>query len=258
MDRVFRFFYLFLLGAKRFSRRIVSGDPAIPESCLAHKYLDGLRGIEIGASAINPFGLNVKYVGLADEIYEEEQLRVVGKAILPDIVATADDIPLPAESEDFILSSHVVEHCPDLIKTLLEWYRLVRKEGYIFMIVPHPDASPSDRGRPLTTWRHIIEDFRNHANPQTEPECGLFGHCHYHVLSFDSMQEFVRKVFGARLELVDRRRLDDKVGNGFTLVYRKTAALSESFPWDIRVRGDGEPGEPGMALEPETFEKEIA
>ena len=28
------------------------------ESALAHKYLDGLKGLEIGASAHNPFGLD--------------------------------------------------------------------------------------------------------------------------------------------------------------------------------------------------------
>ena len=28
------------------------------ESAIAHKYLDGLKGIEIGGSAHNPFGLD--------------------------------------------------------------------------------------------------------------------------------------------------------------------------------------------------------
>lgn len=203
-----------------------------PESALAHKWLDGLKGLEIGPSAHNPFGLNTRNVGIRDEIYENEQLSLVGEAARLDIVARADDIPLPDESEDFILSSHVIEHCPDLIKTLVEWYRIVKCGGYIFMIVPHRYAAPSDRGRSLTDWPHILVDFQKSTTDLTEPEAGKFGHCHYHVFSPETMRDFIGRIFGSRLMLVDFQEFDDKLGNGFTLVYRKEIPNSASLPWD--------------------------
>src|SRR5690242_12882690 len=46
------------------------------ESKLAHQLLDGLRGIEIGASAQNPFGLNTLNVDYSDDytsIFKEEE-----------------------------------------------------------------------------------------------------------------------------------------------------------------------------------------
>ncbi|WP_223920853.1 glycosyltransferase [Geobacter sp. AOG2] len=200
-------------------------------SRLAHRWLDGLRGLEIGASALNAFGLDTRNVGMRDAIYEAEQMRLAGTVAPVHIESLADDIPVADESEDFIFSSHVIEHCPNLIKTLLEWFRIVRKDGLIYMIVPHRTASPSDTGRPLTEWQHILADFTNQADGRSEPEAGQLGHCHYHVFDIAGMRGFIDEVFGRRLELVDYQEVDDKIGNGFTLVYRKTASLAESQPW---------------------------
>jgi len=98
----------------------------IPESTLAHKWLNGMRGLEIGPSAHNPFGLKTINVGLQDEIYEREQISRAGKATRLDIIATADDIPVENDSQDFILGSHIIEHCPNFIKTLIEWFRIIK------------------------------------------------------------------------------------------------------------------------------------
>ena len=204
-----------------------------PESRHAHAWLDGLKGLEIGPSSHNPFGLDTRFVGIRDEIYEEEQLRVTGSAVSLDIEALADNIPLPDDSEDFILSSHVIEHCPDVISTLLEWFRIIRPGGGIYMITPLRDASPSDVGREITPWSHILEDFINQANERSEPEAGRFGHCHYHVFDLDTMRTIVSKIFGDRLQIVDYLEKDDKIGNGFTLVYRKTVAGNDAFSWGL-------------------------
>lgn len=208
-----------------------------PESRLAHQWLDGLQGLEIGPSSHNPFGLNTRNVGIQDEIYENEQLSLVGETAKLDIVARAEDIPLPDESEDFILSSHVLEHCPDLIRTLLEWFRIVKRGGYIFMIVPHRFAAPSDRERPLTEWSHILADFQRGITELTEPEAGKFGHCHYHVFSPEIMKDFIGRIFGNHLTLVDYQEVDDKLGNGFSLVYRKEIHNSQLLPWDYAPHG---------------------
>jgi GT2 family glycosyltransferase/SAM-dependent methyltransferase len=210
---------------------------AFPESRLAHELLDGLSGLEIGASTHNPFGLRTRNVGIWDEIYDAEQRRLTGEAAPIHVSAAADAVPLPSESEDFVLSSHVLEHCPDLVRTLVEWYRLVRPGGLLYMIVPHRDAAPSDVGRPLTTWEHVVEDYARHVTPEMEPAAGRFLHCHYHVFTRDSLAGIVSLVFGARVELVAAQDRDDKIGNGFTLVYRKVVPLAQAYPWTVEVPG---------------------
>ena len=220
-----------------------------PESRHAHAWLDGLSGLEIGPSTHNPFGLTTRNVGMQDLTYHNEQLRLTGAVAQLHIEARADNIPLPDESEDFILSSHVIEHCPNLIKTLLEWFRIIKKNGLIYMIVPQRDAAPSDVGRPLTDWQHVYEDFITQADEYSEPESGRFGHCHYHVFDTLSMRGFIEQIFGTRLTLVDQLERDDKLGNGFTLVYRKAVSNNELEHWQYweRFRGYRPPVVSGTA-----------
>jgi GT2 family glycosyltransferase/Flp pilus assembly protein TadD/glycosyltransferase involved in cell wall biosynthesis len=206
-----------------------------PESALAHQLLDGLKGIEIGASAHNPFGLNTRNVGLDLGGYTKEQLDITGTYATLDIVAPADTIPLDDDSEDFVLSSHVIEHCPDMIKALIEWYRVIRKGGYLYIIVPFRDAAPTDKGRPLSEWSHLVDDYIRGVTSETEPEAnGIpFGYCHYHVFDSSNMQTFMQQIFDERLQLVAQQEPDDKIGNGFTIVYRKNTTFAESFPWSL-------------------------
>lgn len=209
-----------------------------PESRLAHKLLDGLKGIEIGPSTHNPFGLDTVNVGRHDAIYEKEQLELTGSYSKIHIEANADDIPVEPESYDFVLSSHVIEHCPDMIKALTEWYRITKKGGLIYFITPLRNAAPSDRDKPLTTWEHLFEDYFLQIKAEDEPEAGQFGHCHYHVFTIENMMEFVNKIFDDRVELVEKQKKDDKNGIGFTLVYKKIQSNSGSLPWVIQNGSD--------------------
>ncbi|GJL59367.1 MAG: hypothetical protein NPIRA03_22240 [Nitrospirales bacterium] len=208
-----------------------------PESQMAHRWLDGLKGLEIGPSAHNPFGLETRTVGLPDAIYHHEQIALVGEAAPLDILAEADAIPVPSESEGFVLSSHVIEHCPNFLETLWEWYRIIKPGGFLYLIAPHPEAAPGDRGKPLTDWKHIVQDYVLNATAETEPEAGRFLHCHYHIFSSGTMKEFFSQFFGERLVLVDSREKDDKIGNGFALVYRKDVSLIQGYPWTLGYQG---------------------
>lgn len=208
-----------------------------PESKLAHKWLDGLAGIEIGPSSHNPFGLNVKTVGLIDSVYQQEQKSLTGDVTTIDIVAQADAIPLPSESEDFVLSSHVIEHCPNMIRALIEWYRVLKPGGILFMITSHPDAAPSDRGRPLASWEHLFSDYLVNMVADAEPDAGKFLHCHYHVFNSDSMKEHFLAIFRHRMMLLEEQTVDDKIGNGFVLVFKKSIALKDAFIWKMESEG---------------------
>jgi SAM-dependent methyltransferase len=68
-------------------------------------------------------------------------------------------LPFRANQFDYLLSAHCLEHCPDAIRTLLEWKRVVRPGGHIVLILPHA-LRTFDRGRTLTTLAHHVEDYR--------------------------------------------------------------------------------------------------
>jgi SAM-dependent methyltransferase len=202
-------------------------DQIVQESRLAHTFLDGLEGIEIGASAYNPFGLKTLNVGLIDEIYEDEQFKRAGYICPIDIVAPADNIPLATECMDFVLASHVLEHCKDFIGTVLEWFRVIKKGGFLYIIFPRSDASAADSKKPLSEWRDIFNTYRENEHDINHYEL----HAHFHVLDGDKLKGIMTKIFGDRVELISEQPIDDKVGNGFTLVYKKKRYYEASFPW---------------------------
>ncbi len=183
------------------------------ESKLAHKYLDGLQGLEIGGSIHNPFGLDTKNVDYTAEEnqYKKLEKKFTGQSLKVDIVAPGDNIPLPDGSQDFVLSAHVIEHFPDPIKALKEWYRLIRKGGYIFTIVPHKERT-FDKGRERTKLQELIDCYEGRIARNPNPDD------HYSVWITEDMVEIV-KYLG--WNIVEVQNVDDKVGNGFTIVIQK-------------------------------------
>jgi ubiquinone/menaquinone biosynthesis C-methylase UbiE len=115
------------------------------ESALAHELLDGLEGIEIGGSAHNAFGLrtrNVDYSAAMDTPFKQQEIKLCGETMPVDLVAPGDRLPLGDSKVDFVISSHVIEHFPDPIKTLREWHRVVKADGYLLLVrelSPAPD-----------------------------------------------------------------------------------------------------------------------
>lgn len=184
----------------------------VKDSQLAHQYLDGLTGIEIGGAAHNPFNLNTKNVDYTDDmetIFKKGEEEFYGKKMPVDIVANGDDLPLENDSQDFVISSHVIEHFYNPIKAIREWLRVVKTGGYVFMIVPHKDRT-FDKDRELTTIREFEERFNN------EPEVDL--HQHWSVWNTQSFLEMCNH-FG--FNVIEYQDVDDKVGNGFTIVIKK-------------------------------------
>jgi SAM-dependent methyltransferase len=199
------------------------------EHDLAHKLLDNLRGLEIGAAAHNPFGLSTRNVchPEAYHLYAEEQQREMGVDPAPvDIWASAENIPVPDGSEDFIISSHVVEHLPNLILAFSEWNRIVRDGGYVFMIVPQRGALAEDVNRELTPLAHFVSDYHRGLTLDTHPTDGVPGGRmgHYHTFTPDSLLQVVNWMSTNRFcdwALVAREDVDTKTGNGFTLVFQR-------------------------------------
>ncbi len=191
------------------------------ESKLAHQYCLG-KGIEIGGSAHNPFGLNtlnIDFFYSTETCFKKEEKRLCGKSLPVDIVAAGDCLPLADESQEFVVSSHVIEHFANPIQALLEWDRVIKPTGILFMIVPHKNRT-FDKDRERTPLAHLIDDFHNHATtPAAEDE-----HGHHHAWITEDFVELINymmselKVAWSLLRVED---VDDKVGNGFTVIIKK-------------------------------------
>ena len=170
-------------------------------------YLAGLKGIEIGASSHNRFyldAINVDRFG-GDTEYKRYERRLALHAAKVDVVAPGDDLPFDDDSQDFVFSSHVVEHFPDPIRALLEWVRVARR--YIVVVVPHRDRTV-DADRPVTPVEELLERHRTGFRSDEDAPT------HWTVWTCESFLELCEEV---GLKVVGHLDPDDKVGNGFAV-----------------------------------------
>jgi SAM-dependent methyltransferase len=72
-----------------------------------------------------------EYVGLDIETAIEYDENVK-----PDYTWDGNVIPFESDSYDTIMATEVLEHCPFPSQTLGEMYRVLKKDGYIFLTVP--------------------------------------------------------------------------------------------------------------------------
>lgn len=184
----------------------------LKESELAHKYCIG-SGLEIGGSAHNAFGLNTKNVDFTDEltIFKQAEIDYCGEYMKVDIIANGNSIPVDDESQDFVISSHVIEHFYDPIDAINEWLRVVKPGGIIFIICPHKDRT-FDKDNPVTPLNEIID---RHTNKTAIVEDD---HRHWCIWRTEDFMELCSYM---NLNVIECLDVDDKVGNGFCVVIRK-------------------------------------
>jgi SAM-dependent methyltransferase len=185
-----------------------------PQSALAHALLDGKKGIEVGPSAHNPFGLDTISVGHETKgtVYEQEEVRLCGEYARLDFICEGDSLPFPDNYFDFVLCSHVLEHFHDLIKAVEEWLRVVKDRGLVFVIFPHK-LRTFDKDKPRTKLEELLKRHElARADVPPPPED------HHTIWVTEDAVELCRHMGWHLLALQD---IDDKVGNGFTFVIQK-------------------------------------
>uniref|UniRef100_A0AC34FNB1 Methyltransferase type 11 domain-containing protein n=1 Tax=Panagrolaimus sp. ES5 TaxID=591445 RepID=A0AC34FNB1_9BILA len=184
------------------------------ESKLAHFLLDNLQGIEIGGSLINPFCLNtinIDYTNDTGTGYKRSEIRYSkGGYLHVDVVASGDKLLFKNETYDFVISSHAIEHFYDPIKTIEEWFRVIKPNGYIFMIIPHKERT-FDRLKNRTTLNELL--FRHSNNSNLNPLDG-----HHNIWITEDMIKLCKNQKWKVLTWSDK---DDVFGNGFTIVLKK-------------------------------------
>lgn len=130
---------------------------------IAERYLKG-HGIEIGAlhkPLKVPHAAKVKYLDrLSNEALRQHYPELDGVPLVSvDILDDGETLAtIPDHSQDFVIANHLIEHCRDPIKAVMNMLRVLKKNGILYLSIPDKRYT-FDRDRPITTMDHIIKDF---------------------------------------------------------------------------------------------------
>ncbi len=191
-----------------------------PESALAHRWIDPIEraggiGVEFGPASHNPFGFkNCIYadrdIVVADP-YFQEQMRLAGSVQRVDRYAfLGEALPFDDGFFNYVASSHVLEHIWDLLGCFDEMRRIMRPGGKMVHILPHVDRT-WDKGTPLTT----LNELRDRNKPGVENPRTYGHHSFFNTESFLNIVSTI-----PYLTIEDFLDADDKVGNGFLVVFK--------------------------------------
>lgn len=132
---------------------------------LARIYLHG-EGLEIGALHLPlkvPPGALVRYVDLAtraENIRRHPELPG-DRIVETDYVDDGFKLSLFDKcSADFLIANHVLEHAPNPFQVLMNWGRVLKPGGILFVSIPLAEKC-FDNGRPIAALEHLIEDYQN-------------------------------------------------------------------------------------------------
>jgi SAM-dependent methyltransferase len=68
-------------------------------------------------------------------------------SVSPDMLADMDNLDVPDNTYDYVVASHVLEHTHRVKETLLEWFRVLKTQGLVGVVVPHGEyAHPETLG----------------------------------------------------------------------------------------------------------------
>ena len=205
-----------------------------PDHPLAHHYLDGKQGVELGSASHNPFNLegSINVAPMVEgnrdyQFYADQQAQMCGRYDLVDLYGDAQNIPVDDDSLDYIISSHVIEHVPNLIDAFLHWNMKLKSGGIVFMIFPQKGALPPDAKRNLSTIEQFVAAYEGKWDTKSALENisdtvgGERGH--YHVFSLQSMLDLIEhcnQSYDLNWEILNIEETDSKVGNGHTVIAR--------------------------------------
>jgi SAM-dependent methyltransferase len=218
-------------------------------------------GIEIGALNA-PLGLEsdarVRYV---DRLPVEEQLRqypeFAGGYLAPvDIIGRAEELTAFDDSSlDFVIANHLLEHVEDPIAGLLEFQRVLKRSGLVYLGLPD-QRQTFDRDRQLTSLEHLVRDHEegalvsrrdhyvdwarnvDHVQPgevesHVERLMSNGYSIHFHCWQPDTFLDFfiaVREKFDLDFEIVAFAPPEEKNDDEFILVLAKGRLNGVRFP----------------------------
>lgn len=212
------------------------------------RYLNGLKGLEIGGSAHNHSGLEPRPINVdyTDEMthFKMEEIQLVGWRLPVDVVADMGQLPFDDNAFHYIFSSHVLEHAFDPFSVLKHWILIASK--YIAIILPHPERT-FDKGKKLTTIEDIkrrikyslsltdldakfyemprfyrskfadskLKEWAVKRDDFIEPE-----HDHWNIWTPATFEDFIIEFFPTEVTIKTILDPDDKAGNGFLVILK--------------------------------------
>jgi SAM-dependent methyltransferase len=145
----------------------LAGPESFPEARkrLARRYLRG-SGIEIGgldAPLKLVRGVSVRYVDrwTLEELRRQYPELADVELVRPDILDDGETLTtVAAESIDFVIANHFIEHTENPIGTIEQHLRVLRRDGVLFYAIPDKRQT-FDRDRPVTPLDHVVSDYRD-------------------------------------------------------------------------------------------------
>jgi predicted SAM-dependent methyltransferase len=90
-----------------------------------------------------------------------ETFNYYRKKIGHQFIAEATDLSEIGDGQyDFLLSSHSLEHTANPLKALKEWFRILKPNGKLILILPDKRYT-FDKSREYTSFSHLIDDYEN-------------------------------------------------------------------------------------------------
>ena len=89
------------------------------------------------------------------------------------IICEAHTLPFADENLDYLVSAHMLEHVPNPLKVLREWIRCLKPKGKLIIALPHGNRT-FDKGREITSYEHILNDFDTNADYGDKTHLGEF------------------------------------------------------------------------------------
>ena len=72
------------------------------------------------------------------------------------------DVPIiPKKAYDFVLSCNNLEHIANPLKAISNWIELLKPQGGLIVLILPKKESNFDHRRPVTTFSHLLEDYKN-------------------------------------------------------------------------------------------------
>jgi SAM-dependent methyltransferase len=205
-------------------------------------------GIEIGALH-NPLPLppdaRVRYVDhLPEAELRKHYPELDGQPFAPvSIIGSAQDLAMVADgSVDFVVANHLMEHLEDPIAGLLEFQRVLRPDGVVYLALPDKRRT-FDCDRELTPVEHLLDEHRQGAQDNrrrhyvdwaTRVDKKDEAHAaalleqgysiHFHVWRADTFLDFLvaaRREFGLDFEIAQFAGLETEEDDEFILVLVK-------------------------------------
>jgi SAM-dependent methyltransferase len=117
------------------------------------QWLAGLnRGIEIGAFDC-PLPLH-------DPVYVDIFTEFAGQPCRVDVLADSVRLPFGDSALGYVAASHVLEHIANPLAALLEWTRVTRNGGRLYLVIPDRNHTWEHRREPVSV-PHLLDDYRS-------------------------------------------------------------------------------------------------